>query len=159
MHSTRDQESGQGTHTLNHLKPRDGTKCRPHIAYKVSEIPGGSSPGASAQRLGPVFQGLSATPSSSLPKASLPPLSLPSLASSIPDPNFLPFCLGYLGSTDPKSFLFIFESRMDDSVACDRKARKLQDKGAECQALFLWKPPSGLSQALIWADCSRSTSI
>lgn len=34
------------------------------------------------------------------------------VASSIPDPNFLPFCLGYLGSTDPESFLFIFESRI-----------------------------------------------
>lgn len=102
MHSTRDQESGQGTHTLNHLKPRDSTKCGPHIAYKVSDIPGGSGPGASAQRLGPVFQGLSAAPSSSLPKASPPPLSLPNGGFLHPRPKLLAFLSRILRAHRPR---------------------------------------------------------
>lgn len=73
MHSTRNQDSGQRTHTLNRLNSRDGTNCGPHAAYKVSEIPGGSGPGTSAQRSSEQEAGLSsrdseqtATPSSSL---------------------------------------------------------------------------------------------
>lgn len=136
MHPTRDQDSDQRTHALNHLNPKDGTEYGPpHHPQRPRNTMWVQSWSLNSEEMWAGDWDLlfrdpqqPATPSPSLrsPPYHLcdfcppPPSPLLCLLAAAPTPApkllVLPFCLGCLGSMHPKSFLFTSEPRMDDDV-------------------------------------------